>query len=525
MRSRLYWIGGILVGIFILLFVASFFLDSILRARLERAMNERLTSYHTRLAKAHLWLFNGNLVLRDLTIVQDAHPKPPVANFPVMSISIQWRELFSGRIVADCLLRRPVVRFDLTQLRKENADKVPLKDKGWQQALQSLYPFKINRFRIRDGDITYIDIDPKRPLHLANLEFNADNIRNIHAPERAYPSAFHASAVVFEKGHTVIDGHANFLCEPTASFLGNYELTQVPLEQFAPEVKRANFKLDGGVLESKGMFEYAPSVKRVQVYDATLNGVHVEYFHLAQTAATEEQHKEKAKETAKEVTNKPGVLIKVDRLHLLHTYAGFENNAKSPGYKLFFTDMNVRITNLSNQFSEGDSKLDLHGRFMGSGDTKLIGAFRPEKKGADLDLNLAIENSDLTALNGLLRTYGRFDVKAGNVSIYSQMTVRQGELTGYVKPLFSNLEIYNHEKDKDKPLLQQAKQLIIAGAAKLFKNHATKNVATDVNLSGKLDQPNVSRWQAFLKILENAFINAILPGFDRQVKEANTPAK
>jgi hypothetical protein len=57
--------------------------------------------------------------------------------------------------------------------------------------LQSVYPFKINRFRIRDGDIPYIDTDPKRPLHLEQLEFVDDNIRNIHSPARAYPSDFH----------------------------------------------------------------------------------------------------------------------------------------------------------------------------------------------------------------------------------------------------------------------------------------------------------------------------------------------
>ena len=104
------------------------------------------------------------------------------------------------------------------------------------------------------------------------------------------------------------------------------------------------------------------------------------------------------------------------------------------------------------------------------------------------------------------------------------MTVSKGNLHGYVKPLFSNLEVYNHEKDKGKPLLQQTKQLVLAGAAKLFKNRGTKQVATNVEVSGRIDRPDVSNWQAFVKILENAFLNAILPGFDRQVSQANSPA-
>jgi hypothetical protein len=177
MRLR-YWIAGFVGLTFLGLFVGSFFLDSILRARLERVMNQKLTGYQARLAQAHLWLFNGRLVLGGLTIVQDAHPRPPVASFPAIRISIQWTELFSDRIVADCLMDRPAIRVDLTQLSQEHADKVPLNQKGWQQALQSVYPFKINRFRIRNGDITYVDTDPNRPLHLEQLQFVADNIRN-----------------------------------------------------------------------------------------------------------------------------------------------------------------------------------------------------------------------------------------------------------------------------------------------------------------------------------------------------------
>ena len=95
--------------------------------------------------------------------------------------TIQWRELFTGHVVADVLLVRPKVRIDTAQFQAEKNDKVPMRQEGWQDALENVYPFKINKFRIRDGDVTYVDAnDPKRPLHLKELNFTADNIRNLH---------------------------------------------------------------------------------------------------------------------------------------------------------------------------------------------------------------------------------------------------------------------------------------------------------------------------------------------------------
>ena len=42
----LMWIGRIFVVLFVSLFVASFFLDDMIRARTQAAMNQKLTGYH-----------------------------------------------------------------------------------------------------------------------------------------------------------------------------------------------------------------------------------------------------------------------------------------------------------------------------------------------------------------------------------------------------------------------------------------------------------------------------------------------
>jgi hypothetical protein len=51
----------------------------------------------------------------------------------------------------------------------------------------------------------------------------------------------------------------------------------------------------------------------------------------------------------------------------------------------------------------------------------------------------------------------------------------------------------------------------------MLKNGKTQKVATQVSLAGNLNNPDVSTWEAFVEVVRNAFIQSILPGFDRQV--------
>src|ERR1700693_1012306 len=88
--------------------------------------------------------------------------------------------------------------------------------------------------------------------------------------------------------------------------------------------------------------------------------------------------------------------------------------------------------------------------------------------------------------------------------------------------MFANLEVYNYQKDKNTGVLHQAKELAIGGASHLFKNSNTQQVASQIDLKGKLTSPDISTWQAIGQVLHNAFIEAILPGFDRAVQPKAT---
>jgi hypothetical protein len=514
------WAISTLVILIFAIFIVSFFLDPIVRDRVESSMNQKLVGYHTRLGHAHVQLLNGSLILTGLVVTQNAHPVPPVASVPEMGFHIQWRELIGGRVVADVLLTHPKVHVNLPQLQTQAKGKVALKNEGWQDAIQAAYPFKINLFRIRDGEVTYIDTDPNRPLHLSDIWLRADNIRNIHSPEQTYPSPVQASLVVFEKGRLTIDGKANFLAKPFPGIFANYSVERIPLDKFEPEIQRANLHVYQGTLRSKGVVEYSPKVARVDVDNAGIDGIHLDYVHTAQSAAGETERIDTVKTEAAKINNKPSVMLKAREVELTNSDLKFLNEAANPHYRLTISDVNLRATNISNHMSEGTANFQFSGKFMGSGDTTLTGVLRPENQGPNFNFDLASQNTDLTSLNDLLRAYGKFDVALGRVSVFSQVSVKDRYVNGYVKPMFTDITVYDSKKDAKKPILHQVYELAIGGAAKILKNGSTKQVATEVNISGPVNAPDTSTWQAIGEFLENAFINAIVPGFDREAARA-----
>jgi len=345
----------------------------------------------------------------------------------------------------------------------------------------------------------------------------ADNIRNIHAPDNVYPSRFHGNCLIFGTGRATVDGHANFLEEPFPGARARYTVANVPLSAIDPEIRQLNITVSGGRLSSNGVIEYSPKITRIVVDNVGITDVGVGYVHLPSTQQKEAQRIKETGEQIEKENNRPRVDIKVREFDITKSVFAYTDQTIRPNYRLFINDTDLRVTNLSNHQEQGRADLTLHGQFMGSGDTRVRGDFLASQLGPDLNLKVEIRNTDLPSMNDILRAYGRFDVAAGKLSVYSEVVIKDGNINGYVKPMFANVEVYDYQKDKSKPLLHQAKELVIGGATHLFKNSNTQQVASDMDLTGKLSSPQTSTWQAIAQVLRNAFIKAIIPGFDRAV--------
>jgi len=512
-QRGLLWIIAISALALLVLLVASRF-DEYLRRTLETKINQRLKGYSASIGHAHLSPLGLAVTLERTVIRQQANPNPPVADLPSLEASIEWRQVLHGHLVADATFDRPRVHINLPQLRKETRDQVNLTDRGWQQALESIYPLKFNLVQAREGDLVYIDTDPDRPLHVSHWSFTASNIRNIQSQDRIYPSPVHSEGVIFDTGRGVLNGHADFLAEPYPGFQAVYRVENVPLDRLRPIVNRANLTLSGGVLASHGDFEYGPRHKDVHIADVTIEKLRLDYTHSPATAPAEKARGRQVAEVAK--NPQPEVPVRIDRLRLANSRLGLISWAKDRRFRVYLSNADLDVTNLSSGFRRGPAKAKLSGSFMGSGTVSGAATFRDDRKGPDFDLQVAVEGASLPSINDLLRAYGRFDVAKGTFSVYSQVHVSNGRISGYVKPLFKDIDVYSSKQDKKKPVLKKLYEKVVGGLSHLLENPKREQVATVADLSGTVDDPNTSTWQIVVRLVSNAFVKAILPGFERE---------
>jgi hypothetical protein len=499
-----------------LVLLVAFALDEPIRRSVEKQMNERLKGYTVSIKSARFHPFGFALDLYDVVMSQDANPDPPVMKITRLNANVQWSAILHGRLVADFLLDRPILYVNRTHLEKEVKDPTPLPQHGWQDALQAAYPLKINEFKIRDGEATYVETGQARPLRISRLNAIAKDVRNVRSAPKMYPSPLHVEATVFDDGRLVVDGDADFLAEPFASVKGGIELAKIGLDYFKPVLARYNLIVSRGVLSGKGQVEYAPTVKIVELEDLNVEGLQAEYLYRTRTAEVAKQAAQKTAEAAKQVSNAPNVLIKAKQLRITNGHFAFVNKEKSPEYRVFLANTNLVLKNFSNQKSEGIGVAALTGKFMGSGDALVKATFRPEVKGPDFEVDARVENTDLRALNDVLRAYAKIDVADGIFSLYTEMKVKDGYVHGYVKPLFRDLQVYSPEQDKDKAFSAKVKEKVLSGVAKILRNRPRKEVATVVDISGPVGDTKTNSLHAVLRLVENAFFKAILPGFERQ---------
>jgi hypothetical protein len=514
-RGRWLFLLGGLVLLTVLVYGTARFADEPLRRYMEAEVNRRLTGYTVQIAALRVHPWTASVELRDATIAQDANPDPPVAQVARLVTRIDWRALLHRRVVADISFERPTVYLNLKQVRTEASEKTALKDRGWQQALEALaFDLKINRLRVVDGDITYVDQGPFKPLHVSRVNLGAENIRNIASKEQVYPSPILLEAVVFDVGAVWLDGRADFLAEPHVGVQAALRLDQVALDYFKPITNRYNLAVRNGSLSLAGTVEYAPKITRLILERVLVHGVALEYLHLPHTAEAEKARAQQTAEAAKQATT-TSTELRIERLEVVKSTFGFMNQAAKPAYRLQLTDTNLTLEHLGNQGRDGPAVARLTGQLMGRGETRLTVSLQPQAGSADMDVTAQIEDADLVRLKDLVRAYGGFEIRAGEFSVYSELQMKGGAIEGYVKPLFRGVEIgTDGEAVAEKGLRQRLYEGLVGIGAKVLKNRLRGEVATVVPISGRVDRPEVARWETVGRLLQNAFLRPITPGYE-----------
>jgi len=132
-------------------------------------------------------------------------------------------------------------------------------------------------------------------------------------------------------------------------------------------------------------------------------------------------------------------------------------------------------------------------------------------------LALRLLGLDVTKTNPVLETYGGFNVKSGFFDLVIDMDSNEGQLSGYVKPLFRDMVIFDLVKDvkQDKDALQVFWQALVGGAAAIVTNYNRNQLGTLIPFTGELTTPGVDYLAAIGNVLRNAFIRAYLPRLEK----------
>jgi len=510
--------GIVALLIFAIVIVATV-IDEPLRQYAETKANDLLPDYHITIGALDLHPLTLSLDLHDVVVRQAIHPDPPVATIPHVTADARLAPLFSGKVAADLRIETPV--FFATQqqidgvLRRVNKQEVKEEAMAWQDRLREMSAFQAAIY-VNNGHLTYDEgKSASEPIRLQQIDVQAFNLTNQAGENEAYPSKIHVSAQLPDESRMELDGRADFLAKPMPAVDADLNVQRLRIKNLLPLVERYNVQCRDGALDLKGRVKYSGQATVVAINELLLEGAKIDYVHAAETKRKEVRRAKKVAQKAKEVHQDPTMRVKVEHGKILNSEVGFVNKAASPDYRVFITEMNVDVANFSNRLEEGTGVVKVTGKFMGSGPTVATGTFRPEKPRPDFDLDVKIIKTNVDAFNDVLRAYGDLDAHKGMFAFFSELSVKDNHIDGYVKPLLKDVEVYDPNQDNEKALRHKVYEAVVGGVLGLLQNKPRNEVATTTDMSGSVENPQANTWEIVEKLVQNAFFKAILPGFER----------
>lgn len=188
----------------------------------------------------------------------------------------------------------------------------------------------------------------------------------------------------------------------------------------------------------------------------------------------------------------------------------YKNFSTSPNIDLYITNLYLKATNIRNiedKNSPLPSNLTVTGKSIGGGDLVIDGKLNILKKIPDMDFTGKLENVNLPALNNYARAFMAIDFNAGNFDLYTDLNIKDGHVSGFVKPLLRNIDLIDIEKEQPNPL-NLIWESIVSVVLEIFSNQPKDQVATQIQLEGTIDNPQTDFWSTVGGILHNAFVKA-----------------
>lgn len=176
------------------------------------------------------------------------------------------------------------------------------------------------------------------------------------------------------------------------------------------------------------------------------------------------------------------------------------------------------LTNVVDTQGKRDARLEGKALLLGHAPLETNATFDPLSDFQDFEFRLRVRDIELKRLNDFAGAYGKFDFNAGHGDLVIEAEANKGQLTGYIKPLLRDVDVFNWQQDvenKDKGIFRSIWEALVGVSETVLKNQGKNQFATRVELKGSVHQRDVSAFQAFLQILRNGFIEAFNAQYER----------
>lgn len=189
----------------------------------------RADGYGCEVGDVDLNLWRGAYEIERLRLrkLQGASDEPFV-DVPHMDLSVRWASLARGELVGEVVLRRPVLQAVLAEDEESSQTGA---GELWQTRVAELFPVRIDRFVVLDGELRLrsITTDPEVDLFLEDFYLEASNLTNVRDDAEPLPAHVEAAGRALGSGEVEVLLRLDPLASPPRFDL-DAELRELPVQ-------------------------------------------------------------------------------------------------------------------------------------------------------------------------------------------------------------------------------------------------------------------------------------------------------
>jgi hypothetical protein len=264
----------ILVVFVVLIIGVRIALPYIVKDYVNKTLDE-IEGYQGHVADIDLSIISGAYQIEGV-VIEKTDGKVPIPFFSaeVVDLSIEWGAIFKGSLVGEIAVVNPKINFVAGPKQEEKQTKP---GENWQDKVKELFPLKIDRFDIINGEVHYRDFssDPQVDVYLSDVNAVVTNITNSEKISESMVAKAKVNGTAMNHGKFVVNlEYDPYKEQPTFNFDAEIEnINLVTLNDFLKaygnfDVQRGTFGLYAEFAAADGKFDgyLKPFFKDIEVF-------------------------------------------------------------------------------------------------------------------------------------------------------------------------------------------------------------------------------------------------------------------